>query len=129
MSNSLSGTQFKEASLGRRLWALFLDSSASWLLALFLEPHDMSKRLILQMGILFIEISVLTSLRGASFGQSAARLKVIDANDGSALPIPRVLLRTLMIVLVLPAIFRSGGRSVHDIVARSVVVRFYKIVS
>ena len=90
MSNSLSGTQFKEASLGRRLWALFLDSSASWLLALFLEPHDMSKRLILQMGILFIEISVLTSLRGASFGQSAARLKVIDVNDGSALPIPRI---------------------------------------
>ncbi len=81
------------------------------------------------MGILFIEISVLTSLRGASFGQGAARLKVIDVNDGSALPIPRVLLRTLMIVLVLPAIFRSGGRSVHDIVARSVVVRFYKKVS
>lgn len=125
----MSTSPFKEASLGRRLWALFLDSSGSWLLALWLEPHDLSKRLFLQMGILFIEISLLTALQGASFGQRAAHLKVVDYRDGSALNLPRILIRTLLIIAVLPAIFRSNGRSVHDIFARSIVVRFYKTVN
>ena len=118
--------KFKEASMGRRLWALFLDSFGSWFVASALEPHDMGKRIALQSGILFLEIGLLTSLKGASFGQSAARLRVVDFYDGNALSIPRVLIRTLLILLVLPAIFRSGGRCVHDIVARSVVVRYYK---
>jgi uncharacterized RDD family membrane protein YckC len=117
---------FKEASMGRRIWALFLDSFGAYLVASALEPHDMAKRLLLQTSILFVEISLLTSLKGASFGQSAAKLKVVDFQNGSALSIPRVLFRTLLILLVLPAIFRSGGRCVHDIVARSVVVRYYK---
>jgi hypothetical protein len=117
---------FKEASMGRRIWSIFLDSFGSYLVASALEPHDMAKRLSLQTGILFVEITLLTSLRGSSFGQSVAQLKVVDFGNGSALSIPRVLLRTLLIILVLPAIFRSGGRCVHDIVTRSVVVRYYK---
>ena len=117
---------FKEASLGRRLWALFLDSFGSWVLASAIEPKDMGKRLFLQMGILFLEISILTILQGASFGQRAAKLKVVDFEDGKPLSIPRVLIRTSLIILVLPAIFRSNARSVHDILTRSVVVRYFK---
>ncbi len=120
---------FREASLGRRLWALFLDSFGSWVMATAIEPKDMSKRLFLQMGILFIEIALLTILQGASFGQRAAKIKVIDYSSGGALSIPRILIRTLLIILVLPAIFRSGGRSVHDIIAKSIVVKYYRSVS
>ncbi len=121
-----ASSMFKEAPMGRRLWALFLDNLGAWLLANAIEPHDLSKRFFLQLGILFLEISLLTALQGASFGQMAARLKVIDIVDGSNLSIPRVLLRTLFIILVLPAIFRHNGRSIHDIVTRSIVVKFYK---
>jgi uncharacterized RDD family membrane protein YckC len=98
-------------------------------MATAIEPKDMSKRLFLQMGILFIEIALLTILQGASFGQRAAKIKVIDYISGSALSIPRILIRTLLIILVLPAIFRSGGRSVHDIIAKSIVVKYYRSVS
>lgn len=118
---------FKEAGLGRRLWALFLDSFGSWVVATSIEPHDMGKRLFLQMGILFVEISLLTILQGASFGQRVAKLRVVDFRDGSSLSIPRVLFRTLLIIVVLPAIFRSGSRSVHDILTNSVVVKYYKL--
>jgi len=117
---------FKEASLGRRLWALFLDSFGSWVLATAIEPHDMGKRLFLQMGILFIEISLLTILQGSSFGQRVAKIKVVDFQDGIPLSIPRILIRTVLIIFVLPAIFRSEGRSVHDILTKSVVVKYYK---
>jgi len=55
-----------------------------------------------------------------------AKLKVVDFTTGGALSIPRVLVRTLMIILVLPAIFRHDGRSVHDLLAKSVVVRYFK---
>ena len=120
---------FKEAALGRRLWAIFLDSFGAYLVASAIEPHNRTNRLLLQMAILFIEISVLTILQGASFGQMIARLKVLDYYDGRALSIPRVLIRTLMIILVLPAIFRHDGRSVHDLLAKSVVVRYYKRVA
>jgi uncharacterized RDD family membrane protein YckC len=122
----VNNQNFKEAPLGRRLWALFLDSFGAYLVASAIEPHNQSNRLLLQMAILFIEISVLTILQGASFGQMIARLKVVDYVDGGALSIPRVLVRTLMIILVLPAIFRHNGRSVHDVLAKSVVVRYYK---
>jgi uncharacterized RDD family membrane protein YckC len=125
----VNNQNFKEASLGRRLWALFLDSFGAYLVASAIEPHNRSNRLLLQMTILFIEISVLTILQGASFGQMIARLKVVDYVDGGALSIPRVLIRTLMIILVLPAIFRHDGRSVHDVLVKSVVVKYYKNLS
>jgi uncharacterized RDD family membrane protein YckC len=117
---------FKEAGMGRRLGAIFIDSYCSYLVAAALEPRHQSLRLLLQLSILFIEISLLTSLQGASFGQMVTRLKVIDSRDGQALSIPRILARTAMIVLVLPAIFRNNGRAVHDIVTNSTVVKIYK---
>ena len=116
---------FKEATLGRRLWALFLDSFGAYFVASAIEPHNRSNRLLLQLAILFIEVSILTILQGASFGQMVAKLKVVDFTTGGALSIPRVLFRTLMIILVLPAIFRHDGRSVHDLLAKSVVVRYF----
>ena len=123
----MSSIAFKEAGLGRRFWALFLDSYGSYVIASALEPQIRSSRLLLQLGIFFVEVSIMTSLQGASFGQMIAKLKVIDARTGAALPIPRVLLRTLLIITVLPALFRSGGRLVHDILTNSVVVRRYKL--
>ena len=118
-------SQFKEAGLGRRFWALFIDNLAASVIATSIEPHDLGKRVFLQLGILFLEISLLTSLQGASFGQMISRLRVIDSRDGSRLSIPRVLLRTALILLVLPAVFTNKGRSGHDILANSIVVKYF----
>ena len=114
---------FKEASLRRRFAAIAIDSYSSYLVAAALVPHHQGVRLLMQLSILFVELSLLTSLQGASFGQMVLKLRVVDARDGGALSIPRILLRCLMIVTVLPAIFRHEGRSVHDLLTQSIVVK------
>ena len=114
---------FKEASLRRRFAAIAIDSYSSYLVATAVVPHHQGMRLLMQLSILFAEISLLTSLQGASFGQMVLRLRVVDSRDGKAVSILRILLRCLMIIAVLPAIFRHEGRSVHDVLTHSIVVK------
>ena len=73
--------------------------------------------------IFFAEVTLLTALMGSSAGQRVFRLKVVDQNTGGALPPLRVLIRTLLIVLVVPALFKKDGISFHDYICKSVVVR------
>ncbi len=75
------------------------------------------------MGILFAEKSLLTFLQGGSFGQRLFKLKVIDSQTGSAPTPARIALRTLMVLLVIPALFTHDGRRVHDIISRTIVVK------
>ena len=100
-----------------------VDSSLSWLIAQWLEPTNAGRRLALQMGILFAEKSMLTLMQGASFGQRLLRLKVIDSQTGGAPTPARIALRTLLVILVLPALFTHDGRRVHDIFSRTLVIK------
>lgn len=113
------------ASLGRRLAALVLDWGASILVALLAFPafpYGSLESLGATMAIFVLEVVVLTWLTGASFGQRILGLRVVSVT-AAPLSLPRVLLRTLLIVLVIPAIVTDEeGRGLHDRVAGTIVL-------
>jgi len=73
--------------------------------------------------IFFVEVGILTALQGASAGQRITRIHVVDAATGGRIPAGRALLRTLLICLVIPAVFTKEGRGYHDWFSNSVVVK------
>lgn len=73
--------------------------------------------------LFFVEVVLLTSLMGASAGQRVFRLRVVDSESGGVVPPLRVLVRTLLIVLVIPALFRKDGIAYHDAICKTIVIR------
>jgi uncharacterized RDD family membrane protein YckC len=114
------------AGFGRRIGALFIDWFAAILVTrLFVrdaEPGSPGYSLVV-LGIFALEVWLLTSLSGASFGQRLLGLRVAGLAGKPVDPV-RVLLRTLLLCLVIPAVvWDRDGRGLHDKAARSVVVR------
>jgi hypothetical protein len=54
-------------------------------------------------------------------------MRVVDFTNYGVVPVRKVLLRTFLICLVLPAVFARDGRGLHDWVANSIVVRGPKV--
>jgi len=73
--------------------------------------------------IFFIEVSILTALQQASAGQRIIRLRVVYFTTFGVIPAKKILLRTLLICLVLPAIYTREQRGLHDWATNSIVVR------
>ena len=73
--------------------------------------------------LFFAEVVLLTSLMAASAGQRLFRLRVVDSATGGVVPPLRILLRTSLIVLVIPALFRKDGMAYHDAICKTQVVR------
>lgn len=67
------------------------------------------------LGIFALEVVVLTTLAGGSFGQLLVRVRVLTT-DGRPLSLLQALARTLLIcVVVPPLVFRPDtGRGLHD---------------
>lgn len=77
----------------------------------------------LPLAIFFVEVGILTALGGASAGQRIVRIKVVDASTGGQVLAGRAFYRTLLICLVIPAIFTKEGRGYHDWLTNCVVVK------
>lgn len=109
------------AGLGLRTLALALD----WAIAYFLSRWLTDQRFSVdQIAVFAVEIVVFTWLVGGSMAQRFLRLRVVDAARGARLSLPRVILRTVLILLVLPAVvYDRDQRGLHDRAAGSVVVR------
>jgi hypothetical protein len=110
------------AGFGSRFAAITVDWFACSLIVNGLTGRNYGyegERLLL----FFAEVALLTTLMGSSAGQRLFRLKVIDSETGLALSPLRVLIRTALIILVLPALFRRDGIAYHDYICKSVVVR------
>ena len=113
-----------KAGTGRRFLALLID----WLMCLLISGIvGFGSRSISTLAVFFIEVSILTTLQQASAGQRILRLRVVDFTNYGIVPAKKILIRTLLICLVLPAVFTRDGRGLHDWVANSVVVRNPKI--
>lgn len=87
-------------------------------LAAFTSPRFDGGAQAMPLVLLFTEVSLLTSLTQSSFGQRIMKIKIVNEFGNYATPL-QVLLRTLLIILVLPAVFTSNGRGFHDIVAKT----------
>ena len=116
----------QRAWFGRRVVAFLIDWFASVLVALLAFPqfpYGSNGSMLATLAVFVFEITVLTWLTGASFGQRLVRLRVVSI-DGGRVPLWRVLVRTLLICLVIPAVvYDDDGRGVHDRLAHTRVVR------
>ena len=113
------------AGFGRRLGAIAIDWLVAVGMALLLfrsAAYGSAESQIATMSLFALEVIVLTWLTGASFGQRILGLVVLRT-DGSRVGLWRVVLRTLLICLVIPAVvLDSDGRGLHDRAVDSVVV-------
>jgi uncharacterized RDD family membrane protein YckC len=112
------------APLGRRFGALFIDWSLCMLIAYGLIARgDQQAAGNWALGI-FLVLSVLTvTTVGSTPGKRLLGLRVI-AEDGTRLGTGRVIIRSVLLVLVIPAlVWDRDGRGLHDRLGRAVQVR------
>jgi uncharacterized RDD family membrane protein YckC len=113
------------AGPGRRIAALLVDWVASLLLVrLFLPGLDYGSPAssIATLGFFFVEISLFTAVTGSSFGQRLLGMGVMRLDGGPPGPV-RALLRSLLIVLLLPPlVWDRDSRGLHDRAAGTVLV-------
>lgn len=106
------------ATVGQRIWALLIDWIASLLVVRLVFPQltfgtDLYG--VWTLSVFAIEVILLTWLTGASFGQRLLGLRVVSYRNGG-LKFWQVLARTLLIILVIPAVVMdSDKRGLHDI--------------
>ena len=108
------------ASWRRRIVALIIDWAASILVTVGLigagnYVQDPNSGWVV-LGIFALEVSLLTTLAGGSFGQLITRVRVLTT-DGRPLSLLVAVARTLLICLVVPPlIFKpDSGRGLHDL--------------
>jgi uncharacterized RDD family membrane protein YckC len=113
-------------SLGRRFVALAID----WLIAVLsaaavanstVPPEGLRESVIVS-AVFVVEVALLVGLLGFSIGKRIVRIKV-EGPGGRPIGVPRALLRTLLLALVIPAlVMNEDRRGLHDIAAGSRVV-------
>lgn len=111
------------ATLGRRVVALFIDWIAALLISRALVgTPETTLESFATLGIFALEVTLLTWLWGASFGQRIVGIRVVGR--GRRLGLVAALLRTVLICIVLPPlIWDADGRGLHDRAVDSVVIR------
>jgi len=115
------------AGWGRRLLALALDWAASLLVVSAFIGNDVwtGQGLVVWAPLvaLFVQLTVLTGLVGASVGQRLLGIGVVML-DGRPPGLGRAAVRSLLICLALPPmVFDRDWRGLHDLAAGTVVVR------
>jgi uncharacterized RDD family membrane protein YckC len=119
------------AGWGRRLLALFIDWTMSRLVvAAFLgqgviipnTDRQTGDALFLPILVLGLEIWILTATLGGSAGQLILGVAVRRV-DGALLSLWRALVRTALLLLVIPAVvYNPDRRGLHDLAVDSVAV-------
>lgn len=112
------------APLGRRFGALAIDWALCMLIAFAFLAQGNQQRAGNWALLIFLVLSLLTvGTVGCTPGKRVFGLRVI-AEDGTRLSLPRVLVRSVLLLLVIPAvIWDRDTRGLHDRFARAVQVR------
>ncbi|MEU3350378.1 RDD family protein [Streptomyces sp. NPDC037389] len=112
------------APLGRRFGALAIDWALCMLIAFAFLAQGNQQRAGNWALLIFLVLSLLTvGTVGSTPGKRVFGLRVI-AEDGTRLSLPRVLVRSVLLLLVIPAvIWDRDTRGLHDRLARAVQVR------
>jgi hypothetical protein len=111
------------AGTWRRVVALFIDWTAAGLISrLAVDAPTPGSQSLVTMGFFALEVTLLTWLASASFGQRLVGIRVVGLSD--RLGLIRCALRTVLICLLIPPlIWDADGRGLHDRAVNSVVVR------
>jgi hypothetical protein len=111
------------AGMGRRFLAITLDWLMSWAVGSLVFEQAVGRQLWIPL-VFFSQIVLLTWLTGASAGQRMMGLSVASYPAARPLGLGRIALRSLLILLVIPAVvFDAEGRGLHDRIASSAVYR------
>jgi uncharacterized RDD family membrane protein YckC len=114
---------FEEASQGKRFIAICIDWAISWSMATLLTPSLIPKNSFSTLLIFFIQVLLVTYLLQSSMGQFLVGIKIIDKNTFGRIGFSRTLVRTILIVLVLPAIFTKESEPYHNHLTNSRAIR------
>lgn len=108
------------ASFGRRIVALAID----WWLSLLIAAGLLRLRAEWALVVLAVEYVLLVTTLGMTVGMRLAGIGVANLVGGDRLPRwPAVVVRTILLLLVIPAVvYDRDGRGVHDRAAGTVVV-------
>ncbi|TCC33593.1 RDD family protein [Kribbella sindirgiensis] len=120
------------ATWGRRLLALLID----WLIAGLIASVVMGRPMwaggsdfgVMHSALFAATTGILTGFAGGSIGHRICDLRVLPVRDGKTFTAPPGLLagilRALLVSLLIPAvIFDRDRRGLHDLAARTIVVR------
>jgi uncharacterized RDD family membrane protein YckC len=114
------------AGFGRRLAALTVDWLLGYLIAgLFAGPDALASPNFswTVMGVWFVLTAVAVAVFGITPGMAVLGIRVASLRS-SLVGVPRAVLRTALLALVLPALVRDAdGRGWHDRAASTIVVR------
>jgi uncharacterized RDD family membrane protein YckC len=73
--------------------------------------------------VLFVVTSLLVGLLGTSLGHRLLGVRVARLDGGTVVGIPKAMLRSLLLCLVIPAvIYDKDRRGLHDLAAGTIVV-------
>lgn len=109
--------------LGRRLAALAIDWAAAMLIALLFARYDSLVYSWVTLGIFALMQILFIATIGGSIGHRLVGMRVVPLVGGWVGPW-RPIVRTLLLVIVLPAlVWDSDQRGFHDKVAGTVLIR------
>jgi len=114
------------ASVGRRLVAVLIDWLLSVLIAYgLISNHDTRAAQWWALVVFGCVGLVFLPLLGSTPGKRLLRLRVVRLDTGGRLGVPAALVRTVLLVLFLPAVmWDRDSRGLHDKAARSVEINF-----
>jgi uncharacterized RDD family membrane protein YckC len=116
-------TQTDTAGFGRRLAALLIDWALCTLVASLLVAHLRTNPWP-QLGVFVLVNAFFVGLFGQTPGMWITRIRCISVIDGGAVGLPRAIVRSVLLALVIPAVISDGdGRGLHDRAAKSIMVR------
>ena len=111
------------ARFGRRLIALCIDYALAVVVALLIAPYQSATHSLSTLVIFAVTQVFFIPPLGGSIGHRALGMRLL-AIDGSWVGWRRPIIRTVLLVLVIPAlVWDSDQRGFHDKVAGTVLVR------
>jgi len=116
-------TELPEAYLGRRVLALAIDWTMSRLISGLLNPYLFINNDFSTLFIFFLEVAFFTIVFQASAGQRILGIKVVTYPDLGRVAPKKIVLRTLLICLVIPAVFTKDGRPLHNYLTQSQTIK------
>lgn len=122
-NNAERGDEVAFARAGRRFAAITIDWLMSWAVGSIFFDQNQGRPFWIAL-VFFLQIFILTATTGASAGQRLLNLRVLRYPELEPLGIGATLLRTLLILLVVPAVvYDKDGRGLHDRIVGSAVMR------
>ena len=113
----------EDASQGKRFVAICIDWAIAWSIATLLTPSLIPESSFSTLLIFYVQVLLVTYLLQSSMGQFLVGIKIIDKNTFGRIGFSRTLVRTTLIILVLPAIFTKESEPYHNLLTNSRAIR------